>query len=190
MVILFCACSEIMFIIAHTKASWRAEDNRGSSTRRPITDATHEPLSVYLISPPPRCCDIQEGPNGEVCLPTTPTASQVKTLKGQAPSRVPHPSTSSLSEKYLKISHQKLYSAFMAVIQDEVPIRAVPNKYVSEYRQIKDLIAQFESTQQDVIFNKQKKLVENRDQLISSVFLATSNTLSRSSNLYVVPGLS
>ena len=49
----------------------------------------------------------------------------------------------------------------MTVIQDEVSIRAVPNKYGSQYQQIKDLISKFEFPQQYRISNKQKKLVEN-----------------------------
>ena len=69
-----------------------------------------------------------------------------------------------LSEKYLKMSHQQLYSEFMAVVQDEVSICAVPNKYGSQYQLIKDLIPHFKSTQQDRISNNQKKLVENRNQ--------------------------
>ena len=52
----------------------------------------------------------------------------------------------------------------MAVIQDEISIRAMPNKYGSHYRQIKDLIYKFESAQQDRISNKQKNLVENSNQ--------------------------
>ena len=47
----------------------------------------------------------------------------------------------------------------MAVIQNEVSIRALPNTYGSQSQQIKDLIAQFESTQQDRISNKQNKMV-------------------------------
>ena len=51
----------------------------------------------------------------------------------------------------------------MADIHDEVCICAVPNKYVSCSGQIKDLVTQFESAQQDGISNKQEKLVENRN---------------------------
>ena len=54
-----------------------------------------------------------------------------------------------------------LYSAFMDVIQNEVSICAVSNKYGFQSRQIKGLIALFESAQKDRISNKQKKLVEN-----------------------------
>ena len=60
--------------------------------------------------------------------------------------------------------HQELYSEFMAVIQYEVSIHAVPKKYGSQSRHIKDLISNFESAQQDRISNKQKKLVENSNQ--------------------------
>ena len=42
----------------------------------------------------------------------------------------------------------------MAVIQDEVSIRTIPNKYGSHYQHIKDLVYKFESTQQDRISNK------------------------------------
>ena len=49
----------------------------------------------------------------------------------------------------------------MSVIQDEVSIRAVPNKYGTQSWLIKDLIAHFESALQDKISNNQKKLVEN-----------------------------
>ena len=52
----------------------------------------------------------------------------------------------------------------MSVIQNEVSIRALPNTYGSQSQQIKDLIAQFESTQQDRISNEQKNLVENINQ--------------------------
>ena len=47
------------------------------------------------------------------------------------------------------MSHQKLYSEFMAVTQYEVSVCAVPNKsYGSQPWQIKDLITQFKSAQQ------------------------------------------
>ena len=52
----------------------------------------------------------------------------------------------------------------MDVIQNEVSIFAVPNKCGSQPRQTKDLITQFEYAQQDGISNKQKKMVENRNQ--------------------------
>ena len=52
----------------------------------------------------------------------------------------------------------------MVVIQDEVSIQVIPNKYGSQSRHIKDLITQFESAQQDTISNKQKNLAENRNQ--------------------------
>ena len=47
----------------------------------------------------------------------------------------------------------------MAIIQDEVFVHAMPNKYVSQSWQIKYLISKFESTQQDRISNKQNKMV-------------------------------
>ena len=59
------------------------------------------------------------------------------------------------------MTHLKLYSEFMAVIQDEVSIRIMPNKYGFQSRLIKDLITNFESAQQDRIFNNQKNLAEN-----------------------------
>ena len=52
----------------------------------------------------------------------------------------------------------------MAVIQDEVSIREVLNIYGSQYRQFRDLITQFESSQKYRITNKQNKLVENINQ--------------------------
>ena len=55
-------------------------------------------------------------------------------------------STSSLSENCLKMSHHNLYSAFMVVIQDEVSIRAITNKYLSQSQQIRYLINKFESS--------------------------------------------
>ena len=42
----------------------------------------------------------------------------------------------------------------MAVVKDEVYIHAVPNKYGSQSRLIKELITHFEPTQQDRISNK------------------------------------
>ena len=60
--------------------------------------------------------------------------------------------------------HKHLYSELMAVIQDEVCIRAVPKKYGSQYRKIKDLIFKFESVQQYIISKKQKKMIENSNQ--------------------------
>ena len=83
---------------------------------RPVTATTYEPLSVDPISSPTCCCGLQEGLNIEGCLPTAHTESQVKILQGhpQSPSSV-HLFT---LRKYLNISHQKLYSAFMAIIQD------------------------------------------------------------------------
>ena len=81
---LWCAC----FVHAqHTQK--QAEDQRrteGSSTLRPITTTTQDPVSVKLISPPTCFCDLQEGINSEVCLPTNQRASLVRTLQGQAPS--------------------------------------------------------------------------------------------------------
>ena len=52
----------------------------------------------------------------------------------------------------------------MDFVKDEVSIHAVPNKYGSQYRLIKDLITHFESAQQDRISNNQKKLLENSNQ--------------------------
>ena len=52
----------------------------------------------------------------------------------------------------------------MAVIQYEVSIRNVPNKYGSQSRLIKDLITHFESAQQDRISNNQKKMVGDSNQ--------------------------
>ena len=52
----------------------------------------------------------------------------------------------------------------MSAVQYEVSIRAVPKKYGSQSRLIKDLITQFESAQQDKISNNQKKLVEKSNQ--------------------------
>ena len=49
----------------------------------------------------------------------------------------------------------------MAVVQDEVSIRAVPKKYLSKYQLIRELINHFKSFQQDSIYDNQKKLVEN-----------------------------
>ena len=60
----------------------------------------------------------------------------------------------------------------MSVIQNEVSIRSVPNKYDSQSRQIKDLVTQFESAQQDRISDKQKNLVENSNQ--NHIFLWSS----------------
>ena len=105
-------------------------------------------------------CTVFSG-TSQGCLPTTLTVYQVKTPQGQAPSQVLCPSTSSLLENYLKRSHHMLYSSFMAIIQDEVSIRAVTNKYGSHSRQIKYIITQFEYSQQYRIYNKHKKLVEN-----------------------------
>ena len=73
-------------------------------------------------------------------------------------------STSSLLEMYLKMSHQKLYSSFMDAVQDELSIRAVPKKYGSQSRLVKDFVRHFESTQQDRISNKQKNQVKNINQ--------------------------
>ena len=42
----------------------------------------------------------------------------------------------------------------MADVKDEVSIRAAPKKYGPQSRQIKDIITQFESAQQDRIANK------------------------------------
>ena len=49
----------------------------------------------------------------------------------------------------------------MDAVQDEVYILAVPNKYGSYSRLIKDLIIHFESAEQDGISNNHKKMVEN-----------------------------
>ena len=51
----------------------------------------------------------------------------------------------------------------MAVIQYEVSIRIMPNKYGYQSRLIKDIITHFESAQQDGIYNNQKNLAENRN---------------------------
>ena len=48
----------------------------------------------------------------------------------------------------------------MTVVQDEVSIHTMPKKYGSQSRLIKDLVTQFESSQQDRIYNNQKNLVE------------------------------
>ena len=52
----------------------------------------------------------------------------------------------------------------MDVIQDEVSIRAVPNKFGFQSQKIKDLISRFESAQQDMISNKHKNMEENSNQ--------------------------
>ena len=52
----------------------------------------------------------------------------------------------------------------MAIIQDEVSILTMPNKYGYHYRMIKELITHFESAQQYRTPNNQKKLVENSNQ--------------------------
>ena len=62
------------------------------------------------------------------------------------------------------MSHQKIYSEFMAIIQDEVCIRTLPKKYGSQSRHIKDLISKFESAQKYKISNKQNNMVENSNQ--------------------------
>ena len=62
------------------------------------------------------------------------------------------------------MSHHKIYSSFMAIIQDEVSIHVVPNNYGSQSLHIKDLITQFEYAQKYGISNKYKKLVENSNQ--------------------------
>ena len=49
----------------------------------------------------------------------------------------------------------------MAMIQNEVSIHDMTNKYGSHSQQIKDLITQVESAQQYRISNKQKNLAEN-----------------------------
>ena len=51
----------------------------------------------------------------------------------------------------------------MDVIQNELSTPYVTNKYGSQYRYIKDLIINFEYTQQYRISNKQKKLVESNN---------------------------
>ena len=52
----------------------------------------------------------------------------------------------------------------MDVIQNEVFIFAVPNKYGSQALQIKEIITQFKYALHDRISNKQKNLVDNINQ--------------------------
>ena len=58
------------------------------------------------------------------------------------------------------MSHIQLYSAFMNIIQDEVYIHTMTNRYGYQYQLINDLINHFESAQQYRISNNQKNLVE------------------------------
>ena len=131
---------------------------------RPTTATTQYPFPVYPLSLPPCFCGLQEGLNSESCLPTTPISSQVKTLQGQDPSQFLRPSNSLLSKEYLYMTHLQLYAAFMSVIQDEVSIFTIPNKYGSQSWLIKYLITHFESAEQDGISNNHKNLVKNINQ--------------------------
>ena len=48
----------------------------------------------------------------------------------------------------------------MAILKYGVSISAVPKKYGSRYRLINELVTHFESAQQDMISNNQKKLIK------------------------------
>ena len=53
----------------------------------------------------------------------------------------------------------KIYSYLMAAIQDQVSIVSASFKVGVHSQNIKDLISNFESAQQDRVFNKQKNLI-------------------------------
>ena len=59
------------------------------------------------------------------------------------------------------MSHRKIHSALMAVIQDEVSIRSASGKIGLHSQQIKDLISKFEFNKQHGIFKKRKNMIEN-----------------------------
>ena len=52
----------------------------------------------------------------------------------------------------------------MSVVQDDVSICAMPNKYAPQSQLIKDLINHFEPAQKDRIQNNQKNMAEERNQ--------------------------
>ena len=49
LVCLLCVCSDINMIIEYTKLNRRAEENRGSSTHRPIKSTSNKPLVTDII---------------------------------------------------------------------------------------------------------------------------------------------
>ena len=91
-------------------------------------------------------CGIQEFFSRDNFLSSIPTSSLVKISQGRY--QVFSPSTSTTSTKELNMYHHKLESEFMPVIYDEVFIRYVFNKLFVHTKNTKDLISNFESTQQ------------------------------------------
>ena len=49
----------------------------------------------------------------------------------------------------------------MAIIQDEVSIQSASGKFGVHSQEIYELISKFKSDQQNIVFNKHKKLIEN-----------------------------
>ena len=61
------------------------------------------------------------------------------------------------------MSHNKLHSSFMSVIQDEVFIRSELYKFGINAINIKDIIYKFEYTQHDRVSNYKNNMMENRN---------------------------
>ena len=128
LVCLFCACSEVIFIISHTNAIRITEDNRGIVN----VAAYHSHHSVTSS-----CCPLIPNPvllwppimyQQQGLLAYNPHSISSIYTAGAGPKSSPPSVNLFTLRKYLKMSHQHLYSASIAVVQDEVSIPDVPNK--------------------------------------------------------------
>ena len=62
------------------------------------------------------------------------------------------------------MSHHKIYSELMSIIQDEFFIRPPFYNFFIHIKNIKDLISKFESNQQDRVYKNQNNLMGNFNQ--------------------------